>query len=165
MRTAIIRQSRDIPLGVDFFGVTTGNLSLVDVLSRVMEYTGRAAVDIATWSIGMQSLRRLVALDKTSVRILIDRSYAPRNKEYTRKLLRSVGSSNVRFTHNHAKFVVVGDVVIHSSMNFNTNRRYESVSIHHDAAIAAFLRGVIDEWFAEPAINPHNCRQVRDAYE
>lgn len=165
MRTASIQYPTQIPLGEDFFGVTTGNLSLVDILAHVLDHTGRIDVSIVTWSVGMRSLRKLMSLNTSSVRLLIDRSYATRHRTYNSELLRVVGQDNIRYTRVHAKFIVLGrEVVIHSSMNLNTNIRYESVSIHYQRDVAGFLLGLVDDWFARPFVPPADTRGCNDAY-
>jgi hypothetical protein len=152
-----VRHSQEIEMGDDFFGITT-SISLIDVVLRCLNFTGRAAVDIATWTVGMNSLRRLLACpDLDGVRFVIDRSYGPRNETYRREFLERVGMENIRVLRTHAKFVTIRNtrhsLLINTSMNLNKNTRLENFSIHHDPDAIGCCVDLFDKLFASPWVD------------
>lgn len=140
---------------MELFVFSKGQFSLVDVLACLLDQTGPAGVDISTWTIGMESLNRLYHLLQgdaiSQLRMLLDRSYGSRNPEYRRRLCEAIEDKNIRITMNHSKFIIVRNdaykLSVLTSMNLNTNKRLEYVTISGDVGLADFLVGVFDEWF------------------
>jgi hypothetical protein len=141
--------------GIELFALTNGQFSLVDILQHVLNATGPATLDVATWTASDGDLKRAHAflLDQrvTRFRLLVDPSFKSRKPEFCAELERTFGSEAIRTTPMHGKFALVRNdawnIAIRTSMNLNTNRRIESVEISDDAALAAFMGEWVDEVF------------------
>jgi len=172
VQSAIIHSVDEIPECVAFFGITTGDVSLIDVIDRVLVSVPNASIDIAIWTIGMRSLSRLRGMmasgDVQFVRLLIDRSYGPRNRAYTKTLTDTIGMDNIRVSLIHAKLVIVRNseisALISTSMNLNTNRRYETFSIVYEPEPVRVCGELFDDWFASPCEHFDDYIGVKDAY-
>lgn len=61
----------------------------------------------------------------------------------------------MRLTKCHLKFIAVRNaewnIAIRTSMNLNENRRLEALEVSDDPGLAAFLEGLMDEFFSRPA--------------
>lgn len=141
--------------GCEIFALTNGQFSMIDVLEHVLSFTGRATIDLATWTAADGDLRRAHAflLDGKvgRVRVIVDPSFRSRKPEFCALLVELFGSGAIRTTPLHGKFAVIRNadwnIAIRSSMNLNPNRRIETVEISDDPALAEFLTGVTDEIF------------------
>lgn len=148
-----------IKRGLEVFVLTGGQFSLTDVLLHVLETTGRARVDLATWTAGAADIGFVSALVRESrierLRFLVDFSFPSRQPAYCAALRKAFGDDAIRVTKNHAKFIVVRNrrwnVVVRTSQNMNENRRLETLEVSDDAGLAAFLESFVDEVFARQA--------------
>lgn len=169
----LVQDQNDIPVGVPFWGISDGSVLLIDVLERVAPYVPGAHADIAVWTVGMQSLARLRTLMEfgsvRAVRLLIDRSYGPRNRAYTQTLVRVLGKQNIRTTFLHANFIALYNddryALISASMNLNKNRRYESFCVLYDRKPVELCRTFVNDWFVLPPVGLDDYRGAKDQFE
>lgn len=141
---------------VELFCLTNGQFSMIDVLEHVLFHTGRADIDLATWTAADGDIRRAHAflLDGrvSRFRMIVDPSFRSRKPEFCATLTELFGPDALRTIPLHGKFSTVRapgwDIAIRSSMNLNPDRRVESVEISGDAALCDMLTGFVDEVFA-----------------
>lgn len=143
--------------------LTFGQFSLFDGLLAVLDKTGPAHMDIATWTAGGADIER--AADQLhdgrilSVRLVIDCSFPTRQPGYLSTLVRLFGPESVRTIRTHAKYCVVRNaewsVVIRTSMNLNANPRLEWFEVADDPDLADFFTAVTDDVFAETPPGQH----------
>lgn len=145
--------------GCEIFALTNGQFSLVDILYHVLDTTGPANLDIATWTASDGDLRRAHAflLDGRvkRLRFIVDPSFKARKPDFCNTLVELFGSGSIRTTPLHGKFAVIRNdrwnVAVRSSMNLNVNRRIESVEISDDPDLAGFLSDFTEEVFQRSA--------------
>lgn len=139
--------------GVALTGLTMGQFSLLDLVAAVLEKTGAADVMISTWTTGIRDVERAAWLLDTgairSFRLLTDRSFPQRQPEYCKALVARFGMESIRSTRTHAKFAVIcndgWNVVVRSSMNLNTNPRFEQFDLDDSLELAAFFVAHADD--------------------
>lgn len=146
----------------ELFALTNGQFSLVDILQHILDTTGPASLDIATWTASDGDLRRAHAflLDGrvNTLRFIVDPSFKSRKPEFCQVLTNLFGPDAIRTTPLHGKFATITNdtwnIAVRTSMNLNINRRIESIEISDDAALTGFLTGFTDEVFQRsPAAN------------
>lgn len=145
--------------GCEIFCMTNGLFSLIDILSHVLEYTGPAQIDLATWTAAAGDLQRAHAflLDGrvTKCRFLVDPSFRSRKPEFCAALVKLFGDDAIRTLPLHGKFAVVHNdkwhLAIRTSMNLNPNKRIENVEISDDPALANHLIGFVDDVYERSA--------------
>ena len=145
--------------GCEIFGLTKGQFSLQDILAAILDQTGPADVDLATFTMAELSilfLRGLIDAEKIRrIRVIIDRSFQGREPEYCATLLAAIGNDKVRTTRNHAKYLVIQNetwkIVVRSSMNFGADPKLEFFEVSDDPELCDFLTRVGDDLFARPA--------------
>ena len=141
--------------GLEVFGLSKGQFSLLDLLVEILRQTGPADVSVSTWTAARKSIERahrlLASREIRTLRWLVDFSFLRRQPGYCSLLRARFGDDVIRTTKNHAKFLLIRnaewDVVVRTSMNLNDNPRLESFEVSEDPALAAFLGGVIDDLF------------------
>lgn len=158
-RALSIPRARDaigpIKPGVEVFGLTRGDFSLMDIIMHALEATGPADVVLSTWTTSggeIEAAWKLCATEKIrTMRVLVDFSFLTRAKSYCEALRQRFGDECVRVTRNHAKFCLIYNdqwaVVIRSSMNLNENRRLEWFELSDDRAMCDYLLGFIEVAF------------------
>lgn len=143
--------------------LTFGQFSLFDAILAVLDRTGPADVDLATWTAGGADLERAAAQLAdgriTGLRLVVDCSFPTRQPGYTATLVRLFGPESIRTIRTHAKYCVIRNadwaVVIRTSMNLNNNPRLEWLEVTDDPDLAAFLASVTDDIFAETPAGQH----------
>jgi len=143
-------------------GMTKGQFSLGDLIGACLEVTGPASVSISTWTAGIRDGRAMSWMlergNITSLRLLVDRSFATRQPRYCAAVRQMFGDTAIRATKTHAKVVTIAGggwhLAIRSSMNLNRNPRYETFDIDDDEAIWAFFEGHFDEMEEEMPPGP-----------
>lgn len=141
--------------GMEVYGLSKGQFSLVELVEHVLAATGPADVVLSTWTAaGADLAHTRTLLDSgliRSARWLVDFSFPARQPAYCALLRERFGDDAVRCTANHAKFVVVRNdewsVVVRTSMNLNLNRRLESYEISDDPRLADWLLEIVDDAF------------------
>ncbi len=142
--------------GCEIFGFTKGQFSLTDIILHVLTATGPADVVVSTWTAAHADIqthhRLLTAGGVRSMRFVIDRGFPSRQPEYCDLLVSKFGPDCIRLTRIHAKFVLIRNeqwsVAIRTSMNLNTNPRFENFEISDDPVLADFLTEIVEEIFA-----------------
>lgn len=145
--------------GCEIFALTNGQFSMIDVLEYALSVTGRASIDIATWTAADGDLRRahafLLSGTVERIRMIVDPSFRSRKPDFCQTLIDLFGNESIRTVPLHGKFAVIRNdqwnLAIRTSMNLNPNRRIENVEISDDPDMAAFLTGVTDEIFSRSA--------------
>ena len=147
--------------GVEVFGLTMGQFSLVDMLSYILEETGPAEVDIATWTAAAadsEHVRRLFldGAQITRCRWVVDFSFPRRQPEYCEALIDKFGIDCIRTIAIHGKFQTIKNdrwnIALRTSMNLNQNKRIESFELSDDPEMCDFYRSLVDEiWETQPA--------------
>lgn len=156
--------------GVETDIITGGQFSLVDLIDAVLEVTGPARVDLATWTAAEFDLSQVTEQVTTgrieSMRLVVDQSFVSRAPAFVQAVALRFGAENVRTTRTHAKFAVIRNdewsVVVRTSMNLNHNARTEWAQVADDAELAAFYVGYVDEIFATTEPGLGNLRQVNE---
>src|SRR3990167_3460503 len=144
--------------GCEIVGFTGGQFSLFSLLAAILDKTGPADVDIATWTAAIADVRDAYLFLETgkikSLRFLIDRSFESRQPQYV-DTVRDLFPDSVRVARCHAKFAVIRneqfDLAIRTSMNLNCNKRFEIFEISDDPELAGFLGAVMDSVFVSGA--------------
>lgn len=149
---AIIGFSRE----VDVFGFTKGQFSLIELIEEAIKKTGPAHLTISTWTAKTADLRDVLTfLDKghiLSARFLIDYSFQRRQPEVAQAIRNKFGAGSVKVSQNHAKFFMLENkdgwnVVCKTSMNLNTNPRFEDFDLSNDLGLFEFMKTMVDEIF------------------
>jgi hypothetical protein len=155
--------------GIELYGVSKGQFSLIDLLTYCLEATGPADVVISTWTAANADLKfaykLMTAGTIRSLRFLVDFSFPSRQPAYCAALRETFGDDCLRISKNHAKFCTIRsnawNLVIRTSMNLNENRRLESYEISDDRNMAEYLEQIITELFdTQPAAGQFNKRPI-----
>lgn len=143
--------------GCEIFTLTYGQFSLIDALCAILEQTGPAHVTVATWSAAEADLRRAERLLSTakisSMRYIVDRSFATRQPEYCQAMRTLFGDDCIRTARAHSKWATITNdrwtLAIRTSMNLNHNPRLENIEISDDPELHDFLKTAADDLFTE----------------
>jgi len=146
--------------GCEIYVLTYGQFSLIDALVAILDQTGPAAVDLATWTAASADLRVMARLLEgaaiTRMRYLVDGSFLTRQPKYCADMRGLFGPDCIRTTKMHGKFATIRNddwtLAIRTSMNLNTNPRLENIEISDDPALCAFLTQVVDEIYGEQSV-------------
>ncbi len=145
--------------GMEVYGLSKGQFSLVELIEHVLAATGPAHLTVSTWTAAGADLAHAQSFLSNggilSTRWLVDFSFPSRQPGYCAQLRERFGDAAIRCTANHAKFVLVRNetwnMVIRTSMNLNWNRRLESYELSEDADLADWLQTIVDATFAGDA--------------
>lgn len=183
MRLSKVASAKDTIHGFDhdtaIAGLTHGQFSLLDLMQAILDYTGPADLDVATFSVGLSDIDTAKRLHDEgrfrNPRVILDSGTAKRGSASHVDIADVWGPDAVRITKNHAKVSLIGNddwkVVLTSSMNFNFNPRIEQFDLAHDPPRYDYFRAWIDAVFAElpPAdpsqLNENWLAQTRDLPE
>lgn len=145
----------------DTFILTFGQFSLIDALVTILDQTGPATVDMATWTAADAHLERTYNLMQSSaitrLRMIVDYSFESRQPAYCHHMRERFGTNCIRAIRTHAKFMVIRNddwnIVLRTSMNLNENPRLENIEISECREFADFFEKLTDEIFKEVAEN------------
>lgn len=146
--------------GVEIFGFTKGQFSIIDVIEHCLRETGPAHVFIATWSAAAADIKAahkfLNSGKILTIKMLVDYSFQSRKPEFCSELVSTFGADALRVTVIHAKFVLIynddWNLVIRTSMNLNFNPRYENFEISDNREFLEFQQSIIKEiWDSQEA--------------
>lgn len=149
----------ELEAGCEIYILTFGQFSLIDALYSILQQTGPADVDIATWTAANAHLDEAASLLEraqiASMRWVVDRSFLTRQPKYCAKMRDIFGDACIRTCRSHAKFITVRNnqwnLAIRTSMNLNENPRMENIEISDDPILCGHLVGVVDGIFDEHA--------------
>ena len=152
-RDAIGLLSKDCEIYI----LTFGQFSLIHALTAILDQTGPADVNLATWTASHAHLEESAKLldNKliTSLRFVVDRSFLTRQPAYCARMRELFGDACIRTGRSHAKFMTVHNekwnLGIRTSMNLNENPRLENLEISDDHNICDFLCDLVDDIFLE----------------
>jgi len=145
--------------GVEIFGFTKGQFSFIDLIRALLDTTGPAALTISTWTAAKYDATEVLQFIRsgkvTGTRWLVDFSFQRRSPEIANAIREHFGADAMRVAKNHAKFALLQNdqwqVVMRTSMNLNTNPRFEDFTIAHDPELSTFLETIIEEiWTKQP---------------
>jgi len=144
----------DLKPGQRIVGLTMGQFSLIHLLQEVLKITGPADVWLSAWTMGIKDANAAGALmdagAMTSFALLVDRSFASRQRAYCGAVQRIFGDQAIRTTRIHAKVFVVRNakwnITVRSSMNLNSNKRIEQFDLDDNAQIADYFQAFFDEY-------------------
>lgn len=146
--------------GVELFGFTKGQFSLINLIIAVLDQTGPADVTVATWTAAQREIRDAERLLRerriTRLRFLVDFSFPRRQPAYCALLRETFGDDTLRVTKTHAKFVTIRNdrwsLVIRTSMNLNENPRFEMWELSDDPEMLRFLEALVDAVFEDQPV-------------
>lgn len=150
--------------GLEIFGFTKGQFSLLELLQAVLDITGPADVVLSTWTAARREIQVLDEMAKAgtlrSMRWLVDYTFARRDPGAAYMIRKTFGPEAIRVAQNHAKFAVFRNdgwqVVLRTSMNLNMNPRFEDFTLAHDPELAGFLTRITDEiWSRQSRMMAH----------
>ena len=144
----------------EIFCLTNGQFSVIDVLDYVLDTTGRASIDLATWTAADGDIRRAHAFLLSGrierVRMIVDPSFRTRKPEFCKTLIELFGNNAIRTTPIHGKFAIIRNdqwnIAIRTSMNLNVNNRIETIEISDDAALSDVIQGFVDDAFSKSSV-------------
>ena len=143
----------DFEQGSEGLILSSGAVGLVDLLDALLNYSGPAEVDVATWRFHEFDagciLKWLVSGRITDVRWVLDPSILSRQREACEFVHKYFGDARVRTVSSHAKWLCIRndkwDIVVLSSANLNKCIRIESFFIRENAKWAAVFVEIVDE--------------------
>lgn len=152
-RTAHAAISHLLEPGVSITGINKGQFSLIDIISVILAHVGPAELTVTTWTPGITEIDAVSVMARKGeierFRMLVDRSFVTRQPQYVDRVRAALGDDAIIQTRTHAKFALIkaGDwrVTIRTSMNFNTNPRWEQFDIDDNAEVFDFYNALVDE--------------------
>lgn len=137
----------------EIFGFTKGQFSLIELLAALLEKSGPAKVAISTWTAANYDVTKVLEFIEqgsiTSSRWLVDLTFQRRAPQLAARIRQIFGQDSIRVAQTHAKFLIIQNdswnLVVRTSMNLNTNPRFEDFTIGNDAELAGFLNAILDE--------------------
>lgn len=147
----------DLVIGQDVFGFTKGQFSLLDLLAAINDQVGPCHLTLSTWTAANADLDHVFAFMEghklLSARFVLDFTFQRRQPAVAQKIRDTFGRENIRVTRNHAKFALMESkrarLVVKTSMNLNTNPRFENFEVCWDPDLFNFLQTICDELFAD----------------
>lgn len=140
--------------GLDIFGFTKGQFSLIELIEVLVDTMGPCTLQCSTWTAANADLSDILRLLQSGklldVRILLDFSFQRRQPQVAKEIREKFGHDAIRITRNHAKFFLLDNrqgwrLTGKTSMNLNTNPRFEDFDLCHDDNLYQFLEGMLDE--------------------
>lgn len=149
--------------GCEIFGLTKGQISLIEIIEYVLEITGPSDVVILTWTASQNSLDKIKYFLENgmikNIKFLIDPSFKARKPEFCDDLVNLFGPENVRTFRNHAKLILISNndwnIVIRTSMNLNQNPRMEYIEISDCKQMHNFMNDIVLEIFRKIPQDAH----------
>lgn len=134
-------------------GFTKGQFSVIDLIRAVLAFTGKASLDISTWTAANTDVTTVCEFVDggllTESRWLVDLTFQRRSPQLAHRIRETFGKDAIRVARNHAKFALVRNdawqIVIQTSMNLNFNPRFENFSLSHDPELCDFYGGILNE--------------------
>jgi hypothetical protein len=155
--------------GMELFGISAGNWSLIDLITHCLQATGPADVTISTWSAGNADIGFAYKLmtdgSITRMRFLTDLSFPNRQPAYCAALRQAFGDQCIRLSSNHAKFILIRNaewnLCIRGTANLNENSRLEWFEISDSEPMADFLEALVSDIFqTQPAAGQFEKRPI-----
>jgi len=157
-KESAIEATKEFEKNVDVFGFTKGQFSLIDLIEATLDKTGPAHLTVSTWTAKTADLQDVLKfLDKgriLSARFLIDYSFQRRQPGAAQAIRQKFGKGSVKVSMNHAKFFMLGNddgwkVTCKTSMNLNTNPRFEDFDLSNCYELFNFMQTMTAEIFSK----------------
>ena len=162
--------------GVDLYGFTKGQFSIIDILRHLLIETRKADLTISTWTAAHADISTVLDFVGAGLigraRWLVDLTFTRRSPELAKRIRDTFGPDAIRVCRNHAKFMLLTSeewrLTIITSMNLNFNPRFENFLITDDPGLHDFHAAIMDEIWAtqtpaEAELRPYDIhRQFRD---
>lgn len=147
--------------GVDVFGFTKGQFSLLELLAAINAKIGPCHLTLSTWTAANADLDIVASFLEShklrSARFILDFTFQRRQPAIAQKLRETFGFENVVVTRTHAKFALMQGpkhrLTVKTSMNLNTNPRFEDFDISWDADLYQFIETICAEVFTKTRTN------------
>lgn len=142
--------------------MTSGNISLTDIIGYCLKQSSPKEVVLATWTAAEKSVQEFLDIIRAGLvqdfKIIADPSLVTRKPEIAEAMRFKYGDDSIRLLPLHAKWCVLTggnfSVTIRTSMNLNPNRRIESYEISTCPEMAAYHLAMAREIFeTEPPFN------------
>lgn len=138
--------------GMEIFGLTKGQFSIINVIETVIEQTGPSDVVISTWTAAGAEIKKAEDFLNNGfinkLHFIVDRSFETRKKTYYDMLIKKFGDI-VSVTNTHAKFILISNdewkISIRTSMNLNENKRLENFEISDCEKLFEYLSKISAE--------------------
>jgi hypothetical protein len=151
----------ELDAGVEIYGFTKGQFSVIDIINHCLDQIGPASLSISTWTAATSDVTTVLELVEsgrlTSARWLVDLTFNRRSPELAQRIRKVFGRKDaIRVAQNHAKFVMLGNdawkIVCRTSMNLNFNPRFENFQLANDPELYDFHEAIFAEiWKRQPA--------------
>jgi hypothetical protein len=136
-------------------GFNNGQFSSIDLITSVLEYTGKADITIASWTAAASDINHIYDSLKNgnirSMRWVLDRSFLSRQPDVFKKLMDVFGKENIRIAKSHAKFSIIENhdwkVVIETSMNLNKNASIENFAVTECPRFVESYKSLVEDIF------------------
>ena len=123
--------------GGEVFGFTSGDFSLIDVISALVAKMDSPALVVSTWTAAgaeMTHVEEFLSQNRiSSSRWILDRSFQNRQPDLCQSLRDRFGDEALRVQRVHCKFALLEDanrkITLQTSANLNRNLRIENVSV------------------------------------
>jgi hypothetical protein len=138
--------------------LSNGSFSCMDLIEYLLDFTGPAYVDCATWCAGSASLRSIENFLESEIlkfRLIIDGGAANvmRKDGFQNQVVSRFGEDSIVRCLNHAKFFLVYNrawrFVVLTSANFNRNNRMEFFNVFEDAEMCGKMIGIVNQLFED----------------
>lgn len=145
----------NFPRGGAVFGVTKGQIPLIEIIAAVLARIGPAEIFVSTWHITDKYLSTLKSLIESGlirrILFLMDLSFQRRQPHFAAMLRELIGADAIKVSKNHAKFALLKNqkwsVVLKTSLNFYSNPCFENFELSTDQQCAVFLENLKNEIF------------------
>lgn len=145
----------EIYKGMEIFGLTFGQFSIINIIEEILNQTGAANVNISTWTAANAEIKKaenfLYNKKIKTLRFLFDRGFPTRQPKYFEIMKSLFGENSFRLTRSHCKFVTIvnekWNISIRTSMNLNENKRIENFEISDCAELTNYLVSIVDGFF------------------
>lgn len=141
--------------GHEVVGFTSGQFSIIDVISSVLSRLGGGSLVLSTWTAAGAELDHVMEFIDSelvkNVRWIVDRSFQNRQPALCLKMRNSFGDESIRVQRVHCKFALVHNgqngVTIQTSANLNKNARIENVSVSSCPVLFSAYSELVEEIF------------------
>lgn len=139
--------------GCEIYGLTKGDISIVNIIEEILKQTGKADVTCATWAAAGYDIKKLKVLQNSeyinNINFILD--YSAESKLGTDRfaVMRETFPNNVYTTKIHAKFITIKNdewnICVRTSMNLNENKRMENFEISDCEVLYEYMNNIAQD--------------------
>jgi len=137
----------------EIFGITKGDISIVNIIEEVVKQVGKCNVTVATWAAAGYDVGKLKALKDSDyineINFILDYSAESKLGKDRFKAMREMFPNNVYLNKIHAKCILIKNddwnIVIRTSMNLNENKRMENFEISDCEILYNYLNNIMQD--------------------